>query len=323
MKLGTRFLCNDQLWQNIRQRAKKARRVWAAVAYFGMDGDKLLPLKKGDKLLVDMSEATLKAGQTNPFAIEKLQNKGVLVFRRENLHAKFFIFGNSLLAGSANVSSHSVNCLDEAGILTNERNSVQAARVFFRSMLTEPVTPEYLKQCKKWYRPSGNGWHKGPRTRHPKLWLVTLMRQTMPPDVARRWDTAKARAEARMKEKDTHEVEGHFADAGNKKLVVGDWVIPVFASESGRSVRVYPPGTFLYRRSYVRNKKTGRRRHLFFVEVPKQGQTMSWREFRKRTRSLLPKLSQPRDQLVKDVLTADKVMLMWTQAGRLSRKAKR
>lgn len=126
-----------------------------------------------------------------------------------------------------------------------------------------------------------------------------------------------------MKEKDTHEVEGHFADAGNKKLVVGDWVIPVFASESGRSVRVYPPGTFLYRRSYVRNKKTGRRRHLFFVEVPKQGQTMSWREFRKRTRSLLPKLSQPRDQLVKDVLTADKVMLMWTQAGRLSRKAKR
>ena len=85
------FLTNEALWQTISDRIKTAKRVDVAIAYFGQGGAKLLRLRKGHRLVVDMSPATVKAGATDPRELEILIGRGVEVFTRSNLHAKVVV----------------------------------------------------------------------------------------------------------------------------------------------------------------------------------------------------------------------------------------
>ncbi len=126
----TTFLSNETLWQNLSARIKAARHVDAAIAYFGQGGARLLPLRKGDRLIVDMSPAIVRAGGTDPREVEKLMLRGVKVFTRRNLHAKTVVSDNSVISGSANVSKHSQQVLDEAAILTNDQSAVRRAGEF-------------------------------------------------------------------------------------------------------------------------------------------------------------------------------------------------
>lgn len=52
--------------------------------------------------------------------IEKLFKRGVIVYSRPCLHAKMLIAGQTLVVGSANISKHSRDTLDEAAILTKD-----------------------------------------------------------------------------------------------------------------------------------------------------------------------------------------------------------
>ena len=83
---------------------KKPSGCFVAVAYFGTGASKLLPLRKGSTLIVDMSQAAVGSGQTNPSEILKLVNRGVDVHSVNNLHAKVFAVGNQAFVGSTNVS---------------------------------------------------------------------------------------------------------------------------------------------------------------------------------------------------------------------------
>src|SRR5579864_6576317 len=96
----TRFLSNADLWAEIQNRVSKGKRIRAAIAYFGGRSATLLPLKRGDKLVVDMSIGAVRQGVTNPSEIRKLRNRGVEIFSRGTLHAKFLLIGNALVASS-------------------------------------------------------------------------------------------------------------------------------------------------------------------------------------------------------------------------------
>lgn len=124
----TTFLSNETLWQAISAQIKAASHVDAAIAYFGQGGAKLLPLRNGHRLVVDMNPATVRAGSTDPREIEKLIRRGVQAFTRRNLHAKIVVANKSVISGSANVSRHSQQVLDEAAILTTEPSAVCGRR---------------------------------------------------------------------------------------------------------------------------------------------------------------------------------------------------
>ena len=85
------FLSNETLWQTLAERIKAASHVDAAIAYFGQGGARLLSLRKGDRLVVDMSPPIVRAGGTDPREIEKLILRGVEAFTRRNLHAKVVV----------------------------------------------------------------------------------------------------------------------------------------------------------------------------------------------------------------------------------------
>lgn len=197
------FLSNDSLWREIQDRVARAKEVRAAVAYMGQGGAELLPLRRGHRLVVDMSLAAVRQGVTDPKEVLKLIRRGVRVFSRGTLHAKFLIADRVLIAGSANVSRNSRSILDEAGVLTGDSAAVRRAVEFFDRLCTEPVRPEYLKTCLAAYRrPKFKAAVEGAPARHrrvveAKLWFIGGIRllETTPPGV----EEAVQRAERALK----------------------------------------------------------------------------------------------------------------------------
>lgn len=176
--MASRFLFNDTLWSELNDRIPKAKTVRAAVAYFATGASTILPLRKGDKLVVDMSLRTVRAGTTDPREVRKLLRRGVQVFSRASLHAKFFIIDRVVVAGSANISGNARDKRDEAAVLTDDGAAVRRAMATFEQLCTEPVRKGYLDKCIAEYRPPKfigvpartDSSRKKPT--HAKVWLI-------------------------------------------------------------------------------------------------------------------------------------------------------
>lgn len=326
----TTFLSNDALWQMLSARVKKARRVHAAIAYFGQGGAKRLPLGAGDRLVVDLSPATVRAGATDPREVEKLMRKNVRVFTRRNLHAKLLVADAVLIAGSANISKHSEQVLDEAAILTDEPAAVRRAREFIDRLCNEPVRPEYLKKCKRIYRPSQfnpapiRGGKRQERVQHAKLWLVNLGDYEVPEPEVKRYEKGKARAEKLVKDgakSETDSFHWPYKPKMADELQTGDWLIEVLTKKNKR-ILVYPPGQLLLIDNYVRSEKPRKERWVFHLEVPRRGQSMPWSRFRLAANSHLGEhnLHSPRTKPIRQIEAADGLLGLWTPGGRVSRR---
>lgn len=323
----TSFLWNETYWQTLLAHVKDASHVDAAIAYFGQGGAKRLPLRRGDRLIVDMSQATVKTGGTDPREVEKLIRRGVKAFTRRNLHAKIVVADEWVIAGSANVSKHSEEVLDEAAILTNSQSAVRRAREFIDRLCTEPIRREYLEKCKELYKPpklSGErtkGERSQQRARHAKLWIVKLNEESFPES---EWERHQ-QGEAEARKRTTDEAHGEtdiqsfwwphkpkMAD----ELELGDRVITVTKAED-KTISVDPPGVFLYLHRYVRDPASGKERFVFYYEIPEDGESMPWEEFHKVTRSLLPTvmLASPRTMPIRDIQVADDLLRLWTPDG--------
>src|SRR5262245_39531101 len=318
----TTFLFNETLWQTISARIKAARHVDAAIAYFGQGGAKLLPLRTGDRLVVDMSPATVRAGGTDPREVEKLIQRGVEVFTRRNLHAKIVVADKSVISGSANVSKHSQQVLDEAAILTTDPSAVRRAREFIDRICTEPVRSEYLEKCKSIYRPPRlNGQRTGTKDReqratHAKLWLVNLVEASVPESEVERYEQGEVKSEKLLKDQGrstTTSFHWPYKPKMASELELGDWIIQIVTYKD-KSIFVYPAGQLLFVDHYVRVPERGKERWVFHLEVPRRGETMTWKEFGRATKSFFGSGAS------RDVQVADGLLSLWTAGGRVSRR---
>lgn len=326
----TTFLSNDTLWETISSQIKAARRVDAAIAYFGQGGAKLLPLRTGHRLVVDMSPATVRAGGTDPREVQKLIGRDVELFTRRNLHAKIVVADNTVISGSANVSRHSQQVLDEAAILTTEPSAIRRSREFIDRICTEPIRPEYLEECKRIYKPprfsgqraSGKGRQQ--RAKHAKLWLVNLGEYTVPESETERYEKGEAKAKKLVKDESRSTMHSFHWPSKPKMasdLEFGDWIIEVMTYKD-KSILVYPPGQLLFIDHYVRDPESGKERWVFHLEAPKRGETMTWKEFGRATKSFFGSgaSSKPRTRAIRDVQVADQMLALWTPGGRVSRR---
>jgi hypothetical protein len=150
----TTSLFHQGVWSMLTQATKaSSHRSDVAVAYFGQGASRLLPLRKGSRLVVNASEAAVRSGQTHPNDLIALQNKGVRVYSVGNLHAKVFLLGNTVYIGSANVSNRSADRLVEAVIRTTDKSALVAARQFVRALCLQELTPTVLRRLQVIYRP--------------------------------------------------------------------------------------------------------------------------------------------------------------------------
>jgi len=279
--MTTRFL-QSGLWSRIASLARKAKRRYVAVAYLGARATKLLPLGKGDVLVVDMSITAVRAGQTNPAEVAEYLKRGVEVHSCSNLHAKVFVFDNKAVIGSTNVSENSQHNLIEAALLTTDADVVSSARGFVLSLIGERVTPAYVKSCKKEYHPSGRGRKGNSSTpAHPRLWVQRIYPADFDAQENRLDQSGRKAAKKKLRNRRDYEVETisyNEKTSVARKAGLGDIIIQVWQEDDGE-LQVYPPCRIVLIKSYVSSRDT-KRRKLVFLESPKPPKVLKWKAIR-------------------------------------------
>lgn len=251
--MSTDFLSRD-IWRTLTKAVKESRqKCEVSVAYFGAGADRLLPLRKGSRLVVDASERAVASGQTCPTDLLKLVKRGVAVYSVPNLHAKVFVLGRAAYVGSTNVSNRSAGQLVEAVILTTDPGVVREAREFVKGQCLYRLTPEVLKRLAKLYRPpqipggnqgKGRAKETSRRPTLPRLFLAQLKLENWPDRDQHLHDTAQAVAMKRRQHPRSYELDS-FRHSGKCLYGRGDVVIQVLDEGNG-NVLVSPPGNVLH-----------------------------------------------------------------------------
>lgn len=282
-----RFL-HDELWQRLEALSKKAKRSYVAVAYLASGASKLLHLREDDVLVIDMGDASVKSGRTDPKEVSKYLRADVRVYSVENLHAKAFVFDNTVIVGSSNVSNHSKDGLVEAGIESTNaalRNTVIA---WIESLALAPVTPKVAAEKAKIYKP--------PKWGTPTRGKSHKKKASLHLDVGRLWIIDSQPAEFSENEDEILDEQAKTAKTfltNKKKYVVETIRFPAkdrFAREArlgdlaivlhniGNTIDVYPPARVLYTRAY---KADGVTRIGVHLECREHEDRFYWGQFRK------------------------------------------
>lgn len=322
----TKFLDRGQYWKEIKSRLVSGKKIMAAIAYLGSDGAKLLPLRAGDQLVVDLSLGTVRQGASDPREIQKLIKRGVDVFTRSNLHAKVVVIDDVVIASSANVSHNAHDYLDEAAILSTSPTTVNDAKQFIRSLCSEPVLDGYLRDCLAAYKPPV---FKAARTiRQPKqhskrakLWYIGGLIYI---------DEKKDRDQIAPLEKDAQReltdpkhssvswIRMGYRPRWFNDIQRNNWVIDCTRA-SKRVHDVGSPARVIRKRRYT--NKAGKTYHMLMLERPIDFEEMSLTAFQRRWRHVTPRGTKPpsRSQPI-DKGLADIVLRFWTRRGKISKR---
>ena len=135
-----RFHGEKSVWPVIKdqiKKAKKSQQIFAAIAYIGADAPKLMPLRRGDVLVCNASDAAIKQGATSANALQAFLGMGVKVFNEPRLHGKVVVFQKRAFVGSANVSTHSRDVLHEAVVETTDPKIIGSSLRFVQRLAQE------------------------------------------------------------------------------------------------------------------------------------------------------------------------------------------
>jgi phosphatidylserine/phosphatidylglycerophosphate/cardiolipin synthase-like enzyme len=128
------MLVSTEFWKEIRAWADKARHKKAAVAYVTRD---LIGLCKGDVLVTDASNRAISYGETSAKLLNKLCEKGVLLYHCGDLHAKVLLLGDVVAISSGNMSSSSADGLVEVAVLTDNSATVSGVKSFIEQLVRQ------------------------------------------------------------------------------------------------------------------------------------------------------------------------------------------
>lgn len=280
-------LRNDDLWDRITALSAKKSPRFVAVAYLARGASRLLTLDEDDVLVVDMGDASVKTGRTDPQEVLQYLEKGVRVYCVENLHAKAFVLGPHVLVGSANVSAHSRDDLVEAAIESTDAELRAGAVTWIKSLAIAPITPKHAKAKLKLYRPPAWGGGGKPGARAPKraarpevgrLWIINVTPAKFSDEEESILDKQATRAKKELQHLPRFEVETirfHAASRFARVARVGHTVIEIH--RNGSTIGVWPPARVVYRGPYTAG---GTARVGIHLERRAVDEAWSWQAFK-------------------------------------------
>ncbi len=304
-------LLTDRAWKRITELARRTSSGKVAVAYFGQGASRLLPLKPGSVLVVDLSKAAVRSGQTCPAEVIKLLRRGVEVHSCSNLHAKVFTFGRRAIIGSTNVSRNSEQALIEAAVETTDPEVVRSCKGFVDSLRGEHVDLDYARRLAKIYKPPRfEGQATKSRTPlHVPLWAVPLVPVGFDPEDKEAFEQSKPIAEKKLKDQERFKLDSYIWTGGGfrRPLKVGELVLQVVTEARGK-VMLYPAGRVILIRPY---KSATEERKLVFLRIPKV-RRKDMRDMKARlgeAGKLLRRLKNPR--LIRGRRTVHEILQLW------------
>jgi PLD-like domain len=276
---------SDGLWEDLRKRARKAKKKRAAIAYFT---ENHLSLGRGDLLVVDASDGAIKSQATNAFLLEAMHAAGVSIYSLPGLHAKVALLDNVAVIGSANSSAHSEDRLIEASLVSDSPLIVakvqqlidgwveDAGRTLdrsdFKRLLGLPKTP------RTWLPGTTKKRRKGDTGREQSIWVTRV--DELPDDAHPNEAMAAERGEKQARKSKFSggrdiswirfpSLRSTFA----REARPGDLIIRLWNPLTSTNLRVCPPSTLLA----VRKEPTCVR--MYIEETPTRMQELSFGKF--------------------------------------------
>ena len=276
--MSTQLVTGADVWPKLKELGASTSGPRSfATAYLGDGAGDQLGLRAGDTLVVALSEGNAKNGSVSPREIRRLMRRGVETYVEEQLHAKVYLFGDTVAVGSPNLSRHSEAVLHEALLVSTEAEAVGVAEAWFEDLRAVPVTPEWLEHCLAVYKPPKIRAMKVPRKAiEGRLWLVGVREMEFPEDEVREEGEDVAEAElAAGYQIETLRFTGKTLFA--REVKPGDLLIQVW--KEGETRRVYPHARVVGVRRTTSRRETG---VLYvYLEACLEPRTRPWPEFRR------------------------------------------
>lgn len=241
-------------WVTVSEAVSEARgKVWAAVAYIGVDGHTALPLKQGDLLVCDCSKQAVRNGSTQLSGVKDFVDAGCSVYSVEGLHAKVVVLPKRAFVGSMNASESSRNRRIEAAFVATDAQVVAEARRFVKDLASDAarVDADFLQKAKAWQ--TSKPPRPEPEVRQAEVpsdlagcQIVWLVREDWSDDEESSFD---AGVETAKHETPFSFHRGHFSwpknDLGNFPL--NTWVVQVIDGVA------HPPAQVVHKSSFNRS----------------------------------------------------------------------
>ena len=251
-----RFVAGGEVWNEICSAAARPGRGKAMIAVSYLTDDKFLPLRSGDTLVVNLDEATLGAGLTDPSLVSKYLKAGVEIFRSPAMHAKVYIFGSKTIIGSPNASKNSRQQGESIAIIDGVKSANAARKMITTSLPLLPVDKTTLKGMQHIYRPARGGGRPVqfvPEPLHPgtdRLWVVPFMFGNFPKEALAVSNKALRAARRRAGQDDATEIDSYLGREP-EPLSKGDLAI-FLGGDTDSAELVYPPVRVLDRHDLPR-----------------------------------------------------------------------
>lgn len=230
-------LLGNKVWDEITRELTGSDRTISAISYVGDAAYTLVPLQRGDSIVIDGSDTSLKNGTVSPKVVQRWMKAGVRVYSLSGLHAKIVVAERSdkpsvVILGSANASAASRDSKAEACIVCSDEHIVNDARSLIHGWIAASG-PEldsiWLARASGLYQPHRPESYRKKSSltlSRSRLWIGMLERSTERPSPGT--EAAIARTEDRFS---NVVVDAWQMDASDLRLMrVGDTVVLAGAS---------------------------------------------------------------------------------------------
>jgi hypothetical protein len=273
---------SGELWTELHRLAKQNRPRLAAVAY--VTSDERVKFRKGDMLVCDATDTAIKLGQTSAAVLRRAHDRGSQLFSSPGLHAKVFLLGRVAVVGSANLSSMSVNELDEAALITDDARVVSGVRLLLENLVqaADEIDERFLRRIEKLpvvQTRRGSRRRRSVRLPEPRAWLISVVPLDGDKHADEQAVVDRERAEAEKEAQFSDGAPGYIRFTGTSNFrqfaKPGDLVLAVWRPHQKLQwAHVFAPEPLLRRKD--KNGVT----HLFVEEYADREDTkISWTEF--------------------------------------------
>lgn len=140
-----KFITED-VWKEVNNLISNSdKKKMISIAYVTSNNLKLI---KGDMLICDASDYSIRNGQTSVDVLQEYLSQGVEIYSLEQLHSKFLVSEDFLIIGSANLSENSAKNLFESAVIMDSKVLIEEAILFFKKLIniSENISTERIKE---------------------------------------------------------------------------------------------------------------------------------------------------------------------------------
>lgn len=296
------FITGD-IWTEVNKKLTGKQKKTACIAYVTSDN---LKLTKGDILVCDASNYSIKNGNTSADIIENYFTKGIKIYSNQDLHSKLLLTDQFLVIGSSNLSTNSATNLIESAVLTDNDIIISQSKAFCYNLIQESTELtrqiiDDLKQIeviKRTFKPTSKSKIRT-KVFGKSCWIMPTN------DLSDKvYETVKERVEESKKkiaEKENLEEGeiGYLRNRGVSKFTtnvkIGDQIILNWCNKGKSRRSVFPPATIL------RIEKDEKLTHVYYDDSQSEKQ-VSWTKFKTFTKNLELELKtdKPRTKILSD-----------------------